>query len=148
MIALLAKITNLLALDMGETMLISVCVCGVIGGIIGFVVARVGKKGKAKDTAQQPVEQQDTLSQEQEYLEANEIGEIVMSRNVIYSAGQDGQLKAGKYLLKAADSSADKFNVRYNGLVKEYVSGDVVTLTDGDTISPVSGSVVISIIEE
>lgn len=73
--------------------------------------------------------------------------QIVMSRNVIYSVGVDG-LKAGQYTLSAADTSADKFNVRVNGLVREYSDGDVLVLTEGDTVSPVSGSVVISITKE
>ena len=81
---------------------------------------------------------------EENNLEVAATDEIVLSRNVVYSAGLNGQVKAGKYVLLSADQSTDKFNVRLNGLVHEYASGDVVTLADGDTISPVSGSVILS----
>ena len=72
--------------------------------------------------------------------------EVVMSRNVVYAAGADGQLKAGEYVLKNADGSSDKFNLRYNGLVREYTNGDRVVLADGDTLSPVSGTVVATLV--
>ena len=68
-----------------------------------------------------------------------------MNRNVIYSVGLDGKLNVGKYTLENADGASDKFNMRVNGLVREYESGDIITLADGDTISPVSGAVVITV---
>lgn len=149
MLTLLAKLTGLLALDMGEMMLIFVAAGGAIGAIVGIVVYFVGKKGQAKKANQQPTEQQQaTLTPEQEIIEVNDKGQLVMSRNVIYSVGLNGQIRVGKYLLTSADESVFKFNVRFNGLVKEYANGDVLTLTDGDTISPVSGAVVLAPVEE
>lgn len=149
MLTLLAKITSLLALDMGEMMLIFVAAGGAIGAIVGIVVYFVGKKGQAKKANQQPIaEQQETLAPEQEITEANDQGQLVMPRNVIYSVGLNGQIRVGKYELTSADESIFKFNVRFNGLVKEYANGDVLTLTDGDTISPVSGSVVLTPVED
>ena len=71
-----------------------------------------------------------------------------MNRNVIYSVGLDGKLNVGKYTLENADGASDKFNMRVNGLVREYESGDIITLADGDTISPVSGAVVITVCKE
>lgn len=138
----------LLALGMMDYMLICVAVCAVLGAITGIVAYKAGKKGRVKKDNQQTSEQQDTLTQEQEYLEVNDTNEIVMSRNVIYSVGMDGQLKEGQYELKNADSTNTKFNVRLNGLVREYVNGDIVVLTDGDTISPVSGSVLLAKFED
>lgn len=148
MITLLANITDMLALGMNEMMLICVCACAFVGAITGFIAFRASRKNKAKKDDNQTNEQQETLTREQAYLESNERGEIVMSRNVIYSAGIDGQIKSGKYVMKSADGATDKFNVRVNGLVREYASGDVVILTDGDTVSPVSGAVVLSSCEE
>ena len=144
----LADILSVLAFGMNEMMLICVCACAVVGAITGFIAFSVSKRNKNKKDEQQTVEQQETLTQEQAYLEANERGEIVMSRNVIYSAGIDGQIKSGKYIMKSADGATDKFNVRVNGLVREYAGGDVVLLSDGDTLSPVSGAVILSSCEE
>lgn len=148
MTVLLAKITSILAIGMDAWMLICVGVCACIGAITAFIAFRAGKKGAVKKDGKQMDEQQNTLTQEQTYLEANDRGEIVMSRNVIYSAGIDGQIKSGKYLMKSADGATDKFNVRVNGLVREYESGDVVILSDGDTLSPVSGAVLLSSCED
>lgn len=148
MIALSAKITSMLALGMDAMMLICVAACAVVGGITAIIAFQAGKKGKVKKENHHTDEQQDVLTQEQEYLEANDKGQIVMSRNVIYAVGIDGQVRAGRYAMTSADESDRKFNVRYNGLVREYLNGDMLTLTDGDTISPVSGSVVLSRAED
>lgn len=83
-------------------------------------------------------------AEDENNLEPASADEIVLSRNVVYSAGLNGQIGTGRYALLSADDSTDKFNVRLNGLVQEYSSGDTVVLADGDTISPVSGSVILS----
>lgn len=129
------------------TILWAVLVCAALGliALVAYVVtsARKGKKGDS------PI---DAVSTEEDELpvetdETNDypsVTELVMSRNVIYSAGVEGNFKAGKYIMESADDSTAKFNVRVNGLVREYEGGDAVTLTDGDTISPVSGAVIIT----
>ena len=148
MITLLAKLTTVLAIEKQVVLLL----CGAAFSAISVVVAIVSvirskKRNNSKD-GQQVEQQQDTLSQEQAYLEANDKGQLIMTRNVIYSVGLNGKIRAGKYELTNADESDGKFNVRFNGLVKEYANGDVLTLADGDTLSPVSGSVVLAPVED
>lgn len=141
-------LTSLLALEMMDYMLICIGVCAAIGAVTGLVVAfSTRRKNDGKDPVTPPVKEESVASEEIE-AEAATADNIVMSRNVIYSVGIDGQLKAGKYQMTNADDSDGKFNVRYNGLVKEYSNGDVLALTDGDTLSPVSGSVVLNKAED
>lgn len=125
----------------------------IIGSALGLIsllvhtmlVSRRNKKIQGEQTAAANDENADNAPVEQdERLDAATADNIVMSRNVIYSVGLDGQMRSGKYTLTNADNSADKFNVRVNGLVREYANGDTVALANGDTISPVSGSVVLS----
>lgn len=152
MITLLAKLTTMLALEASEIARIVGGICGAIAAVLGIVIlVRYNRRNKAKSgkqSEQQVEQQQDTLTQEQEYLEANDKGQLVMTRNVIYSVGLNGQIRAGKYVLTNADESDGSFNVRFNGLVKEYANGVALTLTDGDTLSPVSDSVVLAPVED
>lgn len=69
----------------------------------------------------------------------------VMVRNVIYAVGEHEDIIPGKYLLKCAASTDDSMNVRHNGLVQCFESGTELYLTAGDTISPVSESVIIKL---
>ncbi len=70
----------------------------------------------------------------------------VLSRNVVYSVGQDADIIAGKYFVKSAVDSETSMNLRLNGLVQAYDSGIEVYLTNGDTISAVSESVVVKLV--
>ncbi len=133
-----------------------VLICTLIGAVLGAIsclisVFAVKKRAKQSDKdirkearqSEQENEAQDTVTEE-----AITDGYFVMNRNVIYSVGLDGKLNVGKYTLENADGASDKFNMRVNGLVREYESGDIITLADGDTISPVSGAVVITVCKE
>lgn len=71
---------------------------------------------------------------------------FVMSRNVIYNVGQTEDLVAGKYLVKCAVDSDTSVNIRVNGLVQAYDSGITMYLTTGDTISPVSESIIVKLV--
>lgn len=154
MLTILSSIRSLLAIEMGDAMIIIIAVCAAIGALTGLIAVIIKQKQLKADAvnkrqyAQKTEAQNGDIEREQAYLEANEQGYIVMSRNVVYSAGLNGQLSAGQYVMESADSKDDKFNVRVNGLVSEYQSGDLLTLADGDTISPVSGSVIIKAFKE
>lgn len=150
MTALLAKITNMLALDMTVVMIICLCACALVGALTGLIVYRASKKSdvKKEDKGSATSAGEQNADTQQVKVEVANADGMVMARNVIYSAGINGQLKAGEYELKNADSTTTKFNVRLNGLVREYVNGDVIVLADGDTVSAVSGSVIISFVEE
>lgn len=68
---------------------------------------------------------------------------LVLSRNTTYNVGVDGEIAIGRYVLKSSVSTQKQFNVRVNGLVEQYHEGDVLTFGAGDTICPVSGTVLI-----
>ena len=143
---------NLLAFfsnDTTQIILWVVLICALLGLVTlmahTVIISRFNKKRKGNTTDGNAAD--DAAVLEDQNLDFENSDNLIMSRNVIYSAGTDGQLKTGKYVLESADSSVDKFNVRYNGLVKEYQNGDILVLADGDTISPVSGSVVLNKVE-
>lgn len=142
---LLSFISN----DTTRIILWVVLVCAALGLIAlmahTVLTARRNKKnGEQNTTENDEIENSENAALDEEYMDVATSDNVVLSRNVVYSAGFDGQIKAGKYSLQSADESEDKFNLRYNGLVKEYANGDVLTLADGDTLSPVSGAVVLN----
>lgn len=71
---------------------------------------------------------------------------INLPRNVTFSSGEKktNPIKPGRYVLKnAIEGEKSGLNVRYNGLVKEFKSGDKITLGEGDSICCVSASAVL-----
>lgn len=155
---LLLTLRSLVAFaDSGEIVLYCTLIGAVLGAICGGVAAIVAAKkrktdiAKPSDEAEQrdvPPSEQANGAQENPVEEAITADYLVMSRNVIYSVGIDGKLNVGKYVVTNTDDASAKFNMRVNGLVREYANGDVITLADGDTLSPVSGSVVIEAVKE
>lgn len=125
-----------------------------VGAALGLItlmahtalIARRSKNGKGGDANGETPS--NDVAEDEQLIDAANVKDLIMSRNVIYSAGADGNVREGKYILHSADGSEDKFNLRYNGLVKEYQDGDTVTLADGDTLSPVSGSVILNKAED
>ncbi len=142
-------------MDTGKIVLLCVVIVAIVLAVSMLIVksvlmSRRSKKGREKNESVNTevnidgtVDGCDNVSVD-DYFD----GQLVMSRNVIYSVGTEGQIKAGKYALKCADDASAKFNVRVNGLVREYDSGDSVTLTDGDTLSPVSCAVILTALED
>lgn len=143
--------------DTGDIVLYCALIGGALGAICGGVAAIAAAKKRKTDAAkpsdeaaQRDVQPSETANgaQENAIEEAITADYLVMSRNVIYSVGLDGKLNVGRYVVKNADDASAKFNMRVNGLVREYANGDVITLADGDTVSPVSGSVIIAAYKE
>lgn len=140
-------------LDAGKTVLLCVVIVATVLALAMIVVKSVflsrEKKRKASNKSDTVSPIAESGYAEDDFMtERSNNGNMIMSRNVIYSVGLDGQLKAGKYVLQSAESANDKFNVRLNGLVKEFANGSEISLATGDTISPVSGSVILSPIED
>lgn len=104
-----------------------------------FTVMRKKKQNGSEDLPAADGEKADRALAEDSAFAKN--GNMIMPRNVMYAVGAEGQFASGKYVLKSADDSADKFNLRLNGLVKEYKNGVTLLLSDGDTLCAVSGSV-------
>ena len=61
---------------------------------------------------------------------------LVLNSGVEYSVGEDGQLKAGKYLLRG--DGYDKFQIAVNGEIKQYNGDSSAQFVNGDVISPVT----------
>lgn len=141
---------NLLAfLDIGNIVLYCALIGGALGAICCGVAAVFVSRNRSKNAAPRAeAEQTQETQAATERDEAVLCEDFVMSRNVIYSVGAEGKLNVGKYTVENADDASTKFNMRVNGLVREYEGGDIITLADGDTVSPVSGSVIISAFKE
>lgn len=70
-------------------------------------------------------------------------GDIVLSRGVTYTVGKEKSVIPGKYAVLSAGESTSSFNVRIGGLVRQIRHGDDIVLGEGDTICPVSHTVIL-----
>ena len=71
-------------------------------------------------------------------------GDIVLSKGTTYTAGtKRDELKPGKYTILTAAEGINGFNIRLNGFVREYKHNSAIILGEGDTICPVSTSIVL-----
>lgn len=68
-------------------------------------------------------------------------GDIMLERGKEYKVGKD--LLSGKYTVLTADENSESVSMRIGGLVKDYKHFTSVMLTEGDTISAVSGNVIL-----
>lgn len=66
---------------------------------------------------------------------------VVLSRNVTFDVGPDKKIGIGSYILRNAADNNAAFNIRLNGLVKEYHNNDKIVLGEGDTICCTSDSI-------
>ena len=120
---------------------------GLIALLAHTVITNRRKKNQDGQTADSDTNNS-ANAEEANNIDIANTDEIVLSRNVVYSAGLNGKFVAGKYVVASADDATTKFNMRVNGLVREYESGDMLTLADGDTVSPVSVSVLLTKFED
>ena len=67
----------------------------------------------------------------------------MLKRGVTLIAGSNGDIKAGKYTVLTSIDGVEAFNVRINGFVREVEHNATVILADGDTICPVSHTIVL-----
>lgn len=128
-----------------NTILIALGIALVVGvlAIVAYKMYRANanaKRAKQQEKTEQEL-QQATQSGEQSVEVRNEC--LVLSRNVTYKVGIDGEIAMGKYVLQSAVSGTTEFNLRINGLVERYNDGDFVTFGAGDTVCAVSSSVLL-----
>lgn len=131
--------------ELMNTILIALGIALVVGVlvIVAYKMYRANanaKRAKQQEKTEQE-QQQSTQSGEQSVEVRNEC--LVLSRNVTYKVGIDGEIAMGKYVLQSAVSGATEFNIRINGLVERYNDGDFVTFGAGDTVCAVSSSVLL-----
>ena len=109
--------------------------------VVLYKLVKSAKNNKKAVAEQQLAQAVDNAAERKILEKRNEY--LVMSRNVTYSVGQDGEIAIGRYVIKNAIESEQQFNLRLNGLVETHQNGDVVTLGAGDTLCAVSDSVLI-----
>ena len=70
-------------------------------------------------------------------------GDFILERGKNYTAQKGGILMPGKYTLLSSVDGVDKFNVRYNGFVREFSHGQSIIIAEGEQISAVSHTVIL-----
>ncbi len=122
--------------------------------LIGVVVIAIYKIAKAnarnkksKQDAADVVTDEELVQQQSNAIQMRD-NCLVLARNVTYSVGADGEISAGKYIIKSAVSNERQFNIRFNGLVNKYSDGVTITLGAGDSICVVSTSVLLQPVSE
>ncbi len=68
---------------------------------------------------------------------------LTLSARRTYTVGKQNKVKPGTYHVISATKDENKLMIRLNDFVKEYEEGFEITLTEGETISPVSKSIIL-----
>ncbi len=134
-------------LNLMNTILIALGIVLVVGvlAVVVYKIVRMNIRSRhAKQEQARAAQEQAIEEGVQKRLEEIRNESFVMSRNTMYGVGNDGQIAAGKYVVKSSVSTDNTFNIRLNGLVEPYKNGTVITLAEGDTICPVSEAVLLN----
>ncbi|MDD3831795.1 MAG: hypothetical protein PHW00_03980 [Clostridia bacterium] len=69
---------------------------------------------------------------------------ISLVRNVTYNVGEDkdSPIKPGSYIVRSSRGK-ESFNIRYNGLVSEFINNQKIVLGNGDSLCCVSDTLVL-----
>ncbi|MCM1042849.1 MAG: hypothetical protein NC350_01405 [Corallococcus sp.] len=128
-----------------DNIILIVAIVALALGLIAAIIAVIITVKNGQRVPRQKKEKEETLVTADEYLEEMEVrgDSLVLARNVIYSVGEDGQIGAGKYRIKSAVEGEESFNIRFNGLVREFADGTEIVLGAGDTVCAVSHSVLL-----
>lgn len=86
--------------------------------------------------------QEEAIAELQEKLERAEDG-FVLPRNLVYNVTKDAEIHPGRWQIVSGMSGLDEFNIRHNGYVRNFKSGDFLSFAEGDTISAVSTNIVV-----
>ena len=70
-------------------------------------------------------------------------GDVILEKGVTYIVRKDGKIIPGKYTVLAAQENAPTFNVRMGDFVREYKHDSDIVLSEGETICPVSHSIIL-----
>lgn len=70
-------------------------------------------------------------------------GDIVIAQNATEVAGIKNKVKPGKYTVLSTNESMDKINVRIGTYVREIEHGGQIVLAEGESITPVSNSIIL-----
>ncbi len=131
-------------INLMNTILVALGIALVVGvlAVVVYKIVKMSINSKHAKQEQARAAQEEAIEEGvKQRLEEIKNESLVMSRNTMYSVGNDGQIPEGKFVVVSSASDDATFNIRVNGLVENYKSGTVLTLTDGDTICPVSCAV-------
>lgn len=123
----------------------------IVAGLIVLCVL-IGRKKKNDKTlvSLEPVEQETKV--EQQPVEPDEeevIGNLVtLLVRRTYTVGRYNKVKPGSYHVTASSDDDNKLMIRLNDFVKEYENEFDLVLSEGETICPVSKSIVLKEVEE
>lgn len=89
-------------------------------------------------------------------ITADELGEpmfvkgdfTVLSKNVIYTVGENAHILPGKYLAKSSVSSDEEFVVLRSGEQHEYKNGSEIELSAGETVCALNKNLHVKSIEQ
>ena len=71
------------------------------------------------------------------------VGDITLVRGKEYEVVKNGEIMPGKYQILTSDGSAEVFNIRIGGFVREFAHNTPIVLAEGDKICSVSHTVVL-----
>ena len=69
--------------------------------------------------------------------------DVVVSKGQTLVAGKNNDIAIGKYTVLTTVDGVEAFNVRINGFVREIQHNTVIVLGEGDSICPVSHSIIL-----
>ncbi|MDR2828358.1 MAG: hypothetical protein LBV51_02935 [Acholeplasmatales bacterium] len=70
-------------------------------------------------------------------------GDNLLTLGVTYTISKEGPLLPGKYTIYTAVETQKRFNLRVNGIVREYNSETIIVLAENDTVNPVNCNIIL-----
>ena len=138
---------------MDTEMLIGIIIGSVVlVALIGIIVGAIVKKKKLTKHAVDKVVVKDNVryTKDQNVVKDNgnmnithNMGDIILAPTKKLTATKSGKFKPGKYTVLSADGSAEKFNVRIGGLVRELKHNSQIVVDEGDVITSVSHTIIL-----
>jgi len=71
------------------------------------------------------------------------VGDVLLAPGKKYTATKTGKLQPGKYTVLSADGTAEKFNIRVSGFVREFEHNSKIVIAEGDAITAVSHTIIL-----
>ena len=69
--------------------------------------------------------------------------DIIVGKGQTVVAGKNNDIAIGKYIVLSTIDGVNAFNVRINGFVREVEHNTVIVLGEGDSVTPVSHSIIL-----
>lgn len=70
-------------------------------------------------------------------------GDVVLKKGQTVTADKKGDFKPGKYTVLATNENVDSVNIRVGTFVREFKHGSKIIIAEGETVCPVSTSVIL-----